>query len=130
VRFKPLLSALLAASTLLACATADDDVESGSQDIVASGGLEKGEVCQPIGTGAACGKGLVCKDNCPPGAMCFVSIFTCQEGEKPEVTVIGKGGVCSPGSKTSRCADGLTCKSNCPPGAFCFAAISVCQDDD
>ena len=40
---------------------------------------------------AQCGPGLACVDNCPEGAQCFVSIFTCQETKRPAVTVIKDG---------------------------------------
>src|SRR6516162_10145448 len=70
----------------------------------------KGEGC---GLHIACEPGLVCQSNCPRGALCFVSIFTCQE----PVKVLHQGEICSFNNKSlGECAPGLVCESTCPRG--------------
>jgi hypothetical protein len=114
---------------LAGCGSAD--ATGGDSDNITSAkpgaGLKKGAVCEPDGKDAPCASGLACVDNCPKGAKCIVSIFTCQEAPKPTVTVIGANGICEPGNEHERCDDGLACVDNCPEGAKCFVSIFTCQ---
>jgi hypothetical protein len=97
----------------------DQEVRTRSVQIIAEGGI-----CQPGSKKERCVSGTSCADNCPDGALCFVSIFTCQP-KAPAPVVIKKGGVCQPDE--SHCAGGLICKDNCPAGARCFVSIFTCQ---
>jgi hypothetical protein len=67
--------------------------------------------------------------NCPEGAACFVSLFTCQPAPKPDVVTVGVGGFC--GINTAdpkvKCAEGLSCESNCPTDAKCLVEALTCQ---
>ncbi len=120
---------LFALVPLTACVATEDggDGEVSPEELRTSAGLKKGDVCDPDSRGTECKKGLACVDNCPDGAKCYVSIFTCQEVKKPPISVIRKGGHCQPDSTNAKCADGLVCADNCPEGAHCLISIFTCQ---